>query len=298
MQSLPSKFIFFLLMLSTKLHIKADNDRQEQHDPTMLEMLTTGYIPDGGVVVRHHTTLGIIQGLQESSVGGASVVSHYYAFRGIPYADSPDGDLRFSDPVDAVESWPNRYLDATRYGNVCLQVDPTSSKILGEEDCLFLNVFTPLLTKTENPSNGDGLPVLVFIHGGGFLRGSSLGLAGGRLTSQNIVLVTMNYRLGALGFLSSGDTTIPGNFGLLDQLSALRWVQRNIAQFGGDPNRVTLGGFSAGATSVHSHLLSPLAKGGILAHNDSQIATTYLFAINLRNSCLKFDGAGTKPYCK
>ncbi|XP_066967100.1 esterase FE4-like [Macrobrachium rosenbergii] len=224
----------------------------------MVKLLTTGFQPEKWDPVRHETSLGVVEGRLEDSVGEETLARSHYAFRGIPYAHSPVGDLRFEDPVDATETWPDSYLDANHFGNVCPQFDVASKKVVGDENCLFLNIFTPTLPGSED---SDRLPVLVFIHGGAFIRGSSSVLAGGRLAGQNIVLVTFNYRLGALGFLTTEDEVIPGNFGTLDQLSALRWVQRNIADFGGDPERVTLGGFSAGAISSHAHMMSPLAEG-------------------------------------
>ncbi|XP_052125729.1 cholinesterase 1 isoform X2 [Frankliniella occidentalis] len=146
------------------------------------------------------------------------------------------------------------------------------------EDCLFLNVFTPV---TRLPT--DHLrPVLVFIHGGGFVRGSAHSAIYGPdyLVERDLVVVTFNYRLGAFGFLSSNTSHAPGNAGLWDQTLALEWVRDNIRQFGGDPDRVTLYGESAGAASVHLHVLSPQSRGLFHAAvlSSSTALSTYVMA--------------------
>uniref|UniRef100_A0A2S2QZ43 Carboxylic ester hydrolase n=1 Tax=Sipha flava TaxID=143950 RepID=A0A2S2QZ43_9HEMI len=132
--------------------------------------------------------------------------------------------------------------------------------MIGQEDCLYLNIYTPKLpdyTKTSDLMN-----VVVFIHGGAFISGQG-SIYGPQylLDSNNFVFVTINYRLGVLGFASTGDHVIPGNNGLKDQVSALKWIQRNIKVFGGDPDSVTITGMSAGASSVHYHLISPMSRG-------------------------------------
>ncbi|XP_025083212.1 bile salt-activated lipase-like isoform X1 [Pomacea canaliculata] len=129
------------------------------------------------------------------------------------------------------------------------------------EDCLFLNVFRPVATTTDS-SRRDARPVFVYIHGGGFVSGSSSFYVPGQLVADgNIITVTLNYRLGAFGFLSSGDSRLPGNYALWDQQLAIRWVKDNIQAFGGDPNQITVGGESAGSISVAFQSLSPLSKG-------------------------------------
>lgn len=132
----------------------------------------------------------------------------------------------------------------------------------GDEDCLFVNVFTTRMPKEEESSEQTKLPVMVWLHGGGFSFGSGNSFLYGPdyLVAEDIVLVTLNYRLGPLGFLTAGPDA-PGNQGLKDQVLALKWVRDNIAAFGGDPNQVTIFGESAGASSVQLLLLSPLAKG-------------------------------------
>ncbi|MDT5364828.1 MAG: para-nitrobenzyl esterase [Mycobacterium sp.] len=191
------------------------------------------------------------------SVRGVVAPDHRL-FAGIPYAAPPVGPLRWQPPAPAPR-WPG-VRDATRLGPRCMQ-DGTDLELgrQTDEDCLSLNVWTPAAAQNERR------PVMVWIHGGSFINGS------GRLydarwlaTRGDIVVVTINYRLGALGFLAhpalgtSGDV---GNYGLADQQAALRWVRDNIAGFGGDPDKVTIAGESAGAMSVCDHLVAPGSAG-------------------------------------
>ncbi|XP_033329533.2 uncharacterized protein LOC117222127 [Megalopta genalis] len=177
-----------------------------------------------------------------------------YSFRGVRYAEPPTGPRRFQVATPAAD-W-NDVFDASEEGPSCPNVrrsQPTS------EDCLRLNVYTTKLpSRTENVSR----PVLVFFHPGGFYSFSSQSLFFGPqyIMDKDIVLVTVNYRLASLGFISTGDSAAPGNLGLKDQVLALRWVQRNIAAFGGDPNCVTISGYSVGGLSVMLHLVSPMSK--------------------------------------
>lgn len=179
----------------------------------------------------------------------------YHAFKGIPYAVSPAGDLRFKAPVP-LEKFPKDVIDCSEEGDISFHRDPFTNNIVGSEDCLFLNVFTPKL-KSDKP-----LPVMVWIHGGAFLMGSGNSdfYLPVHLIEEDVVVVTLNYRLGIFGFLCLPDAGIPGNAGLKDQLLALKWVRENIKNFNGDPNNITLFGQSAGAASVHIHLLSPNSK--------------------------------------
>ncbi|KAJ8664708.1 hypothetical protein QAD02_006370, partial [Eretmocerus hayati] len=131
---------------------------------------------------------------------------------------------------------------------------PSMGSIIGSEDCLYMNIYSPV------KRNGS-LPVIVFYHGGAFIFGSYEEDEAHYLMDHDIIYVTVNYRVGILGFLSTGDEIIPGNMGLKDQAMALKWVKDNIESFGGDPNRITIAGFSAGAASVHLHYLSPLSTG-------------------------------------
>lgn len=190
------------------------------------------------------------------------------AFRGIPFAEPPVGDLRFKPPVEH-RCW-NGVKNATHYGQMCPQYG-LAGVFSGDEDCLTLNVWTPALGPRP-----DRLPVLFFIHGGANLIGASneelgpgLNLYDGRSLTENeqVVVVTANYRLGALGFLAHPALShedargVSGNYALLDQIHALRWVRENIAEFGGDPDQVMIFGESAGGLNVCMLLASPLAQG-------------------------------------
>jgi len=184
------------------------------------------------------------------------------AFRGIPYAAPPVGPNRWRPPQPA-PAWRG-VRPATAYGRTCAQPTTALMPVKAEdtsEDCLTLNVWTPEL----RPSRP--LPVLVWIHGGGFSQGSGNlpVLNGTALPREGVVVVTLNYRLALFGFLAHPDLAVPGdpvgNYGLLDAVAALQWVQRNIAAFGGDPRRVTLFGESAGADAVNTLLAVPMARG-------------------------------------
>ncbi|KAJ8708517.1 hypothetical protein PYW07_010642 [Mythimna separata] len=177
----------------------------------------------------------------------------FQAYRGIRYAKPPVGELRFQPPKPIL-NYPEM-VDASKEGPAC--PSPTRPGYFVDEDCLIVNVYTPGLIKARL------LPVIVFIHPGGFYSMSGRSdLAGPHyLLDKDVVLVTINYRLGSLGFLALGNRQAPGNNGFKDQVVALRWVQRNIAAFGGDHDRVTIAGCSAGGVSVMAHMLSPMSKG-------------------------------------
>jgi len=186
------------------------------------------------------------------------------AFKGLPYAAPPVGPLRWRAP-EAPERW-SKVRAATAYSADCLQnalPGMTGSGQPASEDCLFLNVWTP------KPVAGAKLPVMVWIHGGGFVSGSSAlpETDGARLASRGVVLVSFNYRLGRFGFFAHPALTAEaggkptGNWGLMDQIAALAWVRRNIAAFGGDPANVTIFGESSGGESVLRLMASPAAKG-------------------------------------
>src|SRR4051812_35486536 len=206
---------------------------------------------------------GTLEGAVDSSTGVS-------VFRGIPYAAPPVGALRWRPP-QAAARW-NGVRSATQLGHNCVQhqpysdIDPFAAGV--SEDCLYLNVYTNSLDTRANPR-----PVLVWIHGGGFWAGfgGEERHNGARLAQKGTVVVTLNYRLGAFGFLAhpalaaESEHHAAGNYGLLDQIAALQWVRRNIARFGGDPSRVTIFGESAGGMSVGSLIASPLAKG-LFAH--------------------------------
>jgi len=187
------------------------------------------------------------------------------SFKGIPYAAAPVGALRWHAPMP-VPAWAGT-RDASRYGNDCVQSrmpgDVANTTLPMREDCLFLNLWTP------QARPGAKLPVMVYIHGGGFSTGSGSAaiLDGTRLAARGVVVVTFNYRLGRFGFFAHPALTreaadgATGNWGLMDQIAALRWVRRNIAAFGGNPANITLFGESAGGESVDRLMVSPAAKG-------------------------------------
>ncbi|KAL4715845.1 hypothetical protein ACJJTC_014577 [Scirpophaga incertulas] len=182
----------------------------------------------------------------------------FFVFKGIPYAKPPVGDLRFSVPVPP-ESWEG-IRDATQDCNICAQFDKLTQNVIGDEDCLYLNVYTPTLSNNDSGP----LPVMVFIHGGGFLFGHGTDDSAhgpDYLIEKNVVVVSFNYRLGIFGFLCLDHKDAPGNMGLRDQVLALKWVQKNIKIFNGDPENVTVFGFSAGGASIEYLILSPMAKG-------------------------------------
>ncbi|XP_068084707.1 juvenile hormone esterase-like [Anabrus simplex] len=197
---------------------------------------------------------GTLRGRKTSSKSGGT----YYSFQGIPYAKPPTGPLRFKE-AEPPEPWIG-VRDALKHAGTCTQFNAHLKRYEGVEDCLYLNVYSPMLpgSGSERP-----LPVMVWIHGGGFVFGSGNADIQGPdyLVDEGVIVVTFNYRLGILGFLCLNDPAAPGNVGLKDQVAALRWVQKNISKFGGDPNNVTIFGESAGAGSVHFHMLSPMSKG-------------------------------------
>jgi len=197
------------------------------------------------------TKSGAIQGTVQSNI---------LAFRGIPYAAPPKGNLRWRPPQPPA-SWSG-VRDASTFGNLCIQIPTGGQLVVGDEDCLVLNIFV------GQPASPQPLPVMVFFHGGG-------NAAGGTqqnpfdlppLANQGVLVVTVEYRLGALGFLALSQLTAEdgvssGYYGLTDQIAALTWVQQNIAAFGGDPTHVMMFGQSAGAGDTEALLTSPLAKG-------------------------------------
>jgi para-nitrobenzyl esterase len=196
------------------------------------------------------TSEGLIRGVETATTR---------AFRGIPYAAPPVGDLRWKPPQRALRH--HGILDATQFASHCPQPAGFFGVASTSEDCLFLNVVTP--------RRSIGLrPVMVWIHGGALVTGESDDYNPTRLVEQgDVIVVTINYRLGTLGFMAHPALTAEspdhasGNYGLLDQQEALRWVQRNILLFGGDPFRVTIFGESAGGLSVHSQLAAPSSHG-------------------------------------
>nr|AXB38858.1 juvenile hormone esterase [Sitodiplosis mosellana] len=181
------------------------------------------------------------------------------AFTRIPYAKPPLGRLRFKAP-EPMEKWDGEYK-AVNDGPMCTQRDPFVHSYVdeGSEDCLYLNVYVPHSFEGKLTE----LPVLTYFHGGGFVCGSGIRPKYGPdyFLDHDVILVTSNYRLGPIGFLSTEDANCPGNFGLKDQAMVLKWIQQNINRFGGDPENVTIFGASAGAASVTYLMMSPLAEG-------------------------------------
>ncbi|XP_009879681.1 PREDICTED: fatty acyl-CoA hydrolase precursor, medium chain-like [Charadrius vociferus] len=211
------------------------------------------------------TKYGTVRGYQfKVDAAGRSV----NVFLGLPFAKPPVGPLRFSDPQPP-EPW-NGVRDATSYPPMCLQ-DKVQGQFFSDfitnrkekvplevsEDCLYLNVYAPISTEKQ-----EKLPVFVWIHGGGLVFGAASSYDGSALAAfDNVVVVTIQYRLGIVGYFSTGDKHARGNWGYLDQVAALQWIQENIMHFGGDPGSVTIAGESAGGVSVSALVLSPLAKG-------------------------------------
>jgi para-nitrobenzyl esterase len=231
---------------------------------------------------RVKTANGVVEGTIDST--------GIHSFKGIPFAQPPIGDLRWKEPQPA-KNWSG-VLKADHFGpnamqkNVFGDMKFRSSKM--SEDCLYLNVWTPAKSVKEK------LPVLVYFYGGGFVAGdgSESRYDGESMAQKGIVAVTVNYRLGVFGFLSHPELTkesvhhSSGNYGLLDQNAALRWVQKNIAAFGGDPKRVTIAGESAGSISVSAQMASPLSKDlidGAIGESGAMIAPT-LPAIQLADA--------------
>ncbi|KAL4609398.1 bile salt-activated lipase [Arapaima gigas] len=222
-------------------------------------------------------SLGVVYtegGMVEGKSHSVGLFRDMDTFRGIPFAAPPG---RFEKPKPH-PGWDG-VLKATEFRKRCLQLDFTETQTMGSEDCLYLNIWVPQGRKVST-----GLPVMVFIYGGGFLVGSAHGanflnnyLYDGQEIADrgNVIVVTFNYRVGTLGFLSSGDASGPGNYGLWDQHAAISWVHRNIKAFGGDPNNITIFGESAGAVSVNFQILSPHNKGLIRrAISQSGVALT------------------------
>ena len=200
------------------------------------------------------TSLGLVRGKE----GKTDLGTRYAKYTKVPFAEPPTGVLRLQDPVRK-RAWSGE-LDATQVSPPCLQFESLggSNTRKGQEDCLYLNIYTPL-----PPANQNLKPILLWIHGGAFTEGDANALTDPQyLLDQDVLFVSIHYRLGLLGFLAvENSTDLTGNLGLKDQQEAMRWVQRNIAFFGGDPEKVTIFGESAGAVSVHDHILSPTGKG-------------------------------------
>ncbi|CRL03530.1 CLUMA_CG016459, isoform A [Clunio marinus] len=199
------------------------------------------------------TEYGKIRGVKKLS----KLDTEFIAFLGIPFATPPINDLRFKDPIPPSQ-WKNIY-DGTKEKSSSVAYNFHLKEINGSEDCLYLNIYT----KNLKPKEPQG--VMVYIHGGGFVEGSNKidVLGPDYLLMANVVVVTINYRLGALGFMSFIDETlkIPGNAAMKDQVMAMKFVKKNIENFGGNPNNITLFGHSSGGCSVSWHCVSEISKG-------------------------------------
>lgn len=190
-----------------------------------------------------NTEGGQVRGTEERA---GLLGDRYFSWKGIPYAAPPTGNLRFRAPIPN-SGWTG-IRDAAEHGDNCPSGGWLADKT-GNEDCLFLNVYSTSIIARR--------PVMVWIHGGSFTGGNGDTSFYGpdHLISEDVVIVTINYRVGVLGFLSTGDRHAPGNYGLKDMQLALRWVQNNILNFGGDPDNVTVFGESAGGVAVHCKLI-------------------------------------------
>ncbi|XP_077288427.1 venom carboxylesterase-6-like [Arctopsyche grandis] len=214
-------------------------------------VLVQGQIVEQQDDVRLEIDQGKLAGHWKKSLNGRK----YAAFEGIPFAKPPVGDRRFKEPKPA-KPWQG-VLQAKNLSRVCIQwyhiPGDDYNSIVGDEDCLYLNVYSPNLSAK--------LPVIVYIHGGAFIFGTGVTYQPTFIMDKDVVYVNINYRLGPLGFMSTQDEVVPGNNGMKDQVMALKWVKDNIRSFGGDPDSITIMGMSAGGASVHYHMLSPLSKG-------------------------------------
>ncbi|KAK7485772.1 hypothetical protein BaRGS_00022953, partial [Batillaria attramentaria] len=238
--------------------------------PLWIFLLPTEVIDCQNVTPFAVTSVGVFEGEQDTSPPEGN--HKYFVFKGIPFAKPPVGELRWKlpEPFGNVDSVYN----ATRYKAACPQV----TYYLTSEDCLYLDLYLPGGTKglyynrsqalgadadSQSQVSGDELlPVMIWVHGGAYTNGYSAQYPGVKITTeQNVIVAVIQYRLSYLGFLSSGDDALPGNYGLWDQRLAMMWVKDNIRGFGGDPTKVTISGESAGASSVSQHSISRQSSG-------------------------------------
>jgi para-nitrobenzyl esterase len=221
----------------------------------IMVLLSTALLSSQEVVSAESVRIesGLVQGTFEDGLR---------VYRGLPYAAPPVGDLRWEAPQPA-SKWEG-ILSADKFGSASIQSNPAIASLpVPSEDCLYLNVWTPA------KSHVDRLAVMVWIHGGGFVAGTPAEKLchGEHLAKKGVVVVSIGYRLGILGFLAhpalsaENDRHVSGNYGLFDMIAGLKWVQTNISAFGGDPGRVTIFGESAGGIAVSMLCASPLAKG-------------------------------------
>jgi len=238
-----------------------------------------------------------LRNTQEGLVIGMEGENNTFAWKGIPFAKPPIGELRWKAPQDA-SAW-NGTLEATEFKSACFQGSSmiqgdSEGKWSGNEDCLYLNVWTPQLTEDQLENNQEKLPVMMWIHGGGNTTGSAHVYDPSLLVSKhNVVVVTIHYRMGPLGWFrhpalqtpDSSRADISGNYGTLDTIKALEWINKNIKYFGGDPGNVTVFGESAGGHNAAAIFASPLAEGlyhkvivqsGIMSSSSIEAAESYL----------------------
>ncbi|XP_023236332.1 cholinesterase-like [Centruroides sculpturatus] len=219
----------------------------------------TTFLPDYNCDIIVQTSSGKIRGKKINVLN-----NDLYAFFGIPYALPPIGELRFRKP-QPISAW-NGILNATTMSPICTQ-DPIfpifewvpDKRRYMREDCLYLNVLVPVYKTEDKPFS-----TMVWIHRGAFNTGTAnMDAHYGRFLSSigNVIVISLNYRLGIFGFLNLGNAQTTGNLGMLDQVTALRWIHENVENFGGDRNEITLFGSSAGSISVTHHMISPLTKG-------------------------------------
>ena len=219
--------------------------------------------------------------ISQGTVTGFEGDYNNHAWYGIPFAKAPVGELRWKAPV-AAEEFSNGHLTAIEHGAACTQMAGTLGGVPGEkgtvggsEDCLYLSIYAPKMTKEDASDKQKQLPVMVWVHGGSNKSGTGAMYDGSRLAAeQNVIVVSINYRLGPFGWFkhpalnlknseqsSEQELSSSGNYGTLDIIQSLKWVKQNIAGFGGNGNNVTLFGESAGGYDTYSLLLSPIAKG-------------------------------------
>lgn len=263
-----------------------------------------------GIVVS--TKYGQILGESQSVPLAQGPIKRIHKFLGIPYAQAPVKELRFQPPQPH-KGWKPKLFNARQFGNICphskayldwliksiRSVWPGFTYKNANEDCLTLNIYTPATRHSQKP-NSSLYPVLFYIHGGSFLLGTPARdkTIGDVLPSYGIILVTIQYRLGPFGFITTGDAAAPGNYGLLDQVEALKWVNENIAQFGGDRKRITIAGNSAGGASVGLHLMSPITKGlfqGAIMESGVELSPFAL--LSLEEATEKTKNVGRKLLC-
>lgn len=238
-----------------------------------------------------------LRNTQEGLVIGMEGENNTFAWKGIPFAKPPIGELRWKAPQDA-SAW-NGTLEAIEFKSACFQGSSmiqgdSEGKWSGNEDCLYLNVWTPQLTEDQLENNQEKLPVMMWIHGGGNTTGSAHVYDPSLLVSKhNVIVVTIHYRMGPLGWFrhpalqtpDSSRADISGNYGTLDTIKALEWINKNIKYFGGDPGNVTVFGESAGGHNAAAIFASPLAEGlyhkvivqsGIMSSSSIEAAESYL----------------------